>query len=59
MKRADIKDLVRKIFRGIRSYRHPILKLFGGLLVFLIIINAAYYFASEYSPGVLNGVMLL
>ncbi|HEY5123192.1 MAG TPA: cytochrome c3 family protein [Ignavibacteria bacterium] len=53
MKKYNIKELFRKIFKGIRNYKHPILKLFVIVFVFLIIINVAYYFVSAYSPGCL------
>ena len=51
MKTHGIKDLFKKIYAGIKNFRHPILKLFGGVFVFLIVINVAYYFISAYSPG--------
>jgi hypothetical protein len=51
MKRYNIKDLLKKIINGIKNYQHPIIKLFAGAFLVLIIINIAYYFASAYSPG--------
>lgn len=51
MKRYNVKDLLRKIYTGIKNYKHPIIKLFAGTFLVLIIANVAYYFASAYSPG--------
>jgi hypothetical protein len=51
MRQHGIKELFKKIFDGMRNFRHPILKLFGGVFAFIIVINVAYYFISAYSPG--------
>jgi hypothetical protein len=51
MKRNDIIVFFKKIFKGIKNNKHPIIKLFGFFFLLLIFINGVYYFASAYSPG--------
>lgn len=46
-----MKAFFGKILSGIRSNKHPVLKVIGIIFVLLIVINAVYYFASAYSPG--------
>ncbi|MCX8010010.1 MAG: cytochrome c3 family protein [Ignavibacteria bacterium] len=45
-----MKELIKKIFVAVKNYRHPILKLFAFVFLFLIVINVIFYFVSAYSP---------
>ncbi len=49
--KINYREFFKKIFRGIKNNRHPILGLAGIFIVILIIINGIYYFVSAYSPG--------
>jgi hypothetical protein len=46
-----LKELFRRIIKGIKDNKHPLLTMGGIAVALLILVNIVYYFASAYSPG--------